>query len=110
MRRLSIIIVFTGIVLAAIFFAKKYKITSFVCVSQFNKCSDEVLGVVNNTKRGDLLSTRKELVKRLSDDPLVKKYALQLNLHGQYVIHIEERTPAFCIKGSKGVYIADAEG
>lgn len=107
-----VVVAFTaGIIIFAILYAiNSYKIADVDCVSQFTKCNENILNSLNKVEKGNVIVTRRNIVKAISQNPLIKKYSVQLNLNGKYIVMVEERVPKYCVEGEEEKYISDSEG
>lgn len=110
MRKAFIFLFLFFVLFLALYYFRISKITSISCVSQFTKCNENTLSLIGSIQKTSIYQTNVNLKKMLSQDPLVKKYSLQLKLNGKYNILIEERVPKYCLKNISEIYYFDADG
>lgn len=87
-----------------------FRIKSIECKSQYSVCNSDLRTKLTSLKIGNIPSSKKELTGFLKNEPVVKKYSLQLKLDGTYLVHVEERTIKYCISGQRGTFYSDVEG
>jgi hypothetical protein len=109
MRKAGFFLILVFVVLVVVFCFKVSKISSIECVSQFTKCNGNTLASIEKVEKSSIVATKINLKKALSDDPLVKKYSLQLKLNGKYIVLIEERIPKYCLKSNNENYFFDSD-
>ncbi len=109
--RKTVGLLIVAICIFAIWYAvAHFRIGSIECVSQFTKCNNNILSIIDKVEKGNVLVTRKRLIKAISNNPYIKKYSIQLKLNGRYIVFIEERIPKYCIRGTDKNYFSDSEG
>ena len=110
MRNIIALLIVSGLVLFSLFLVRSFKIVSLDCVSQFTKCNSDVLASLDRVEKDGMFLTRTNINKVLMNNPLIKKYSIQLKLNGKYIIYVEERIPRYCVKSSDSAYLSDSEG
>lgn len=110
MRKVAGFLITGLIVIAFIYGVISFQIKAIDCVSQFTKCNDNISSALINVEKGNIITTRRNIVKVISQNPLIKKYWVQLNLNGKYIVMVEERVPKYCVESNAGKYVTDSEG
>lgn len=105
--RIFLLIIF---LISLVGFFNFYKINSVECVSQHKICDSRLNDDIRSINNFGILATRKKLVKIMENNPIVKKYSLQLQLNGKYLVKIEERESKYCLKSGEKIYYADLDG
>ena len=106
LRILIILLLFA----ALISFYSFFRIRSIECESQYSVCNSDLRSKLNSLKVGNISSSKKEIIRFLKNEPVVKKYSIQLKLNGTCLVHIEERTIKYCVSGNGNTFYSDVEG
>lgn len=108
----NILYITVGVLMGAviIYSAGFYRIEKIECESQYGYCNEKTSNSLKPYEGIRYFQARRKILKLLSEDILVKEYALQLRLPAKLAVRLIERKPVFAVKTEGDYYLISGDG